>query len=119
MQRFCFTLDLRPDPQLIREYVDHHRLGRPEIHQSILDAGVVDMQIFLLGSRLFMIMDALDTFSLEAKAAMDQANPRVLEWERLMAKYQDVDPDGNPTSKWQLMEKIFQLDTACVVGTST
>lgn len=110
MQRFCFTLDLRPDPELIAQYVDHHRLGRPEIHQSIRNAGVVDMQIFLLENRLFMIMDTSDSFTLEAKAAMDQMNPAVVAWESLMARYQSVDPNSNLSGRWQLMTKIFQLE---------
>ncbi len=110
MQRFCFTLDLRPDLNLIAEYVELHRHGRPEIHQSIRDAGVLDMQIFLTDNRLFMIMDTNDTFTLEYKAAMDLANPHVLEWEQLMTRFQDVDGLGDPTTRWKPLEKIFQLD---------
>jgi L-rhamnose mutarotase len=109
MQRFCFTLNLRPDLNLIAEYVDLHRYGRPEIHQSIRDTGVLDMQIFLTGNRLFMIMDTDDTFTLEHKAAMDLANPEVLAWEQLMTRFQDVDESGDPTTRWEPLEKIFQL----------
>ncbi|MBB5327983.1 L-rhamnose mutarotase [Edaphobacter lichenicola] len=43
MKRFCLTLSLRPDPELIAEYIEHHRIGRPEIHKSIRDAGVLDI----------------------------------------------------------------------------
>ena len=110
MQRFCLTLDLRADPELIAEYVAHHRVVSMEIRQSIRDAGIIDMQIFLLGNRLFMIMDTTEDFTLEAKAAMDRSNPAVLEWEQLMAKYQDVPANGDLTSKWQVMDKVFQLD---------
>lgn len=109
MQRFCFTLKLRPDSELIAEYVELHRDGRPEIHQSIRDAGVTDMQIFLNGNQLFMIMDTTDSFTLERKAAMDLANPAVVEWERLMSRFQDVDEHGDSTKRWQLLTKIYQL----------
>lgn len=112
MQRFCLTLDLRNDPALIAEYIEHHKEGRPEIHASIRDAGVIDMQLFELGGRLFMIMDTTDDFSFERKAAMDAANPRVQEWEALMAKFQDVGPDDDPGGKWKVMRKIFQLRDA-------
>jgi L-rhamnose mutarotase len=111
MQRFCFTLDLRPDSSLIAEYVELHRQGRPEIHQSIRDSGVLDMQIFLIHNRLFMVMDTDDMFTLEHKAAMDLANPKVLEWEQLMARFQDVDASSDPTGRWMLLEKIFQLES--------
>ncbi|WP_035353777.1 L-rhamnose mutarotase [Edaphobacter aggregans] len=99
MQRFCFTLDLRPDPELIAEYIELHRSGRPEIHKGIRDAGVLDMQIFIAGNQLFMIMDATDSFTLDHKAAMDRANPAVMEWERLMSRFQNVDEESDLTAR--------------------
>lgn len=109
MLRYCFTLDLRRDPASIAEYIELHRAGRPEIHQSIRDAGVLDMQLFELDGRLFMMMDTTDDFSFERKAAMDAANPRVQEWEALVAKFQDVGEDSSFGAKWKPMRKIFQL----------
>ena len=109
MKRFCLTLDLRKDPQLIAEYIEHHREGWPEIHQSIRDAGVEDMQLFELDGRLFMIMDTRDDFSFERKAEMDAANPRVQQWEQLMERFQDVGPEAERSAKWKRMQKIFQL----------
>jgi L-rhamnose mutarotase len=100
MLRFCFALELRPDPALIAEYVELHREGRPEIHRSIRDAGVLDMQIFLLGNQLFMIMDTTDAFTLEDKAALDRANPSVVAWEQLMSRFQNVDPSGDLAGRW-------------------
>lgn len=112
MQRFCLSLELRDDPVLIAEYVRLHASVWPEIQQSILAAGVTDMQIFLLGTRLCMILEADDSFTMERKAAMDAANPKVLEWETLMTKFQKVNDGDNLTEKWQPMQKIFQLDTS-------
>jgi L-rhamnose mutarotase len=109
MQRYCFTLDLRSDPELIAEYIDLHREGRPEIHQSIRDAGVLEMQIYHLNGRLFMLMDTSDDFTFERKAAMDLANPAVQEWEKLMSRFQDVKPSSDPTKRWLRMENIFNL----------
>ena len=109
MKRYCFTLDLRKDAELIAEYIEHHREGRPEIHRSIRDAGVVDMQIYELAGRLFMIMDTEDDFSFERKARMDAANPNVQEWEALMARFQDVGEGADFGAKWKMMGKIFQL----------
>jgi len=110
MKRYCLTLDLRPDPTLIAEYVQHHHPhGRPEINDSIRAAGILDMQIYLLNNRLFMIMDAADDFTFERKAELDLANPAVQEWENLMAKFQNVDPGSDFAARWQLMEKIYSL----------
>ena len=102
-------LDLRPDPALIAEYIEYHKAVWPEILLSIREAGVLDMQIYNNGNRLFMIMDTEDDFSLQRKAAMDAANPRVLEWENLMGRFQQVDPDTNPTTRWVELDKVFQL----------
>jgi L-rhamnose mutarotase len=109
MQRYCLTLDLRRDPDLIAEYIEYHKEGWPEIHASIRDAGVLDMQLYELDGRLFMIMDTADDFSFERKARMDAANPKVQEWEALMAKFQDVGPETDQSAKWKPMRKVFQL----------
>ena len=109
MKQYCPTLDLRPDKDLIGEYVELHRVGRPQIHKRIREAGVVDMKIHLLHCRLVMIMETTDEFTFERKAAMDLANPDVQEWEQLMSRFQNVELDSDSTSRWQLMEKIFDL----------
>ena len=109
MKRYCLTLDLRPDPALIAEYIERHREGWPEIHQSIRDAGVLDMQIYELAGRLFMIMDTADDFSFERKEELDKANPRVQEWEALMSRFQNVGEGADPSAKWKVMRNIFEL----------
>jgi L-rhamnose mutarotase len=109
MKRYCLTLNLRNDRALIAEYIEYHKEGRPEINQSIRDSGIVDMQIYELDGRLFMIMDTEDDFSFARKAQMDAANPAVQEWESLMARFQDVGAEDDPSAKWRVMAKIFQL----------
>lgn len=111
MRRFCLMLDLRPDASLIEEYIAYHRAVPPEIKASIREAGVLDMQIYNLANRLFVIMDTADDFSLERKAAMDAANPKVMEWEKLMGRFQQVDVDANPTTRWMELTNIFQLSS--------
>lgn len=109
MQKYCFTLDLVDEPQLIAEYKRYHQNVWPEIKKSITDAGIINMEIYLLGNRLFMLMEADASFSFEKKAEMDTINPKVQEWEKLMWKYQQVLPQAKPSEKWLLMDKVFQL----------
>lgn len=111
MKRYCLALDLINDPKLIAEYEDWHKAenGWPEIRKSILDSGITNMEIYRTGNRLFMIMDTDDTFSFERKGAMDAANPKVQEWEKLMWKFQQTLPWSIEGEKWVLMDKIFQL----------
>lgn len=109
MKRYCLTLDLKDDVRLIAEYKAHHENVWPEIKASIVDAGVTAMEIYQLGTRLFMIMEVSDGFSFAAKAAMDAANPKVEEWETLMWTYQAPLPQAAQGQKWMLMERIFEL----------
>ncbi|MEX2961129.1 L-rhamnose mutarotase [Microbulbifer sp. TYP-18] len=111
VRRYCLTLDLKDDPALIECYKDYHRPGNvwPEVTQSIRDAGVLKMEIYLLGNRLCMVMEVDENFSFEAKAAADRDNARVREWEELMDSFQEKLPWGQSGEKWLLMETIFSL----------
>lgn len=109
MIRYCLTVDLKDDSKLIAEYETYHKDVWPEILQSIKASGIIDLQIYRLANRMFMIMDTDDRFSFEKKSAMDAANAKVQEWEQLMWKYQQALPTAKPGEKWMLMKKIFQL----------
>jgi L-rhamnose mutarotase len=98
MKRYCLALDLRDDAVLIEEYKQYHRAVWPEIKQS-----------YLLGNRLFMVLETDDSFSFAVKAAADAANPTVQRWEELMWKFQQPLPMAKPGEKWMLMEQIFSL----------
>lgn len=109
-RRYCLTLDLKDDAQLIAQYKQYHEKIWPEITRSIRDAGVEDLELYLLGTRLFMIMEVNEDFSFEAKAAADRANPKVQEWEELMWRFQKPLPQANPGEKWIVMDRIFKLE---------
>lgn len=109
-RRYCLTLDLKSDPTLIAEYKRHHQKIWPEITKSIKDSGIEEMEIYLLGTRMFMIMEVDEHFSFEAKAEADRENPKVQEWEKLMWKFQQPLPEGKPGEKWLLMERVFKLE---------
>jgi L-rhamnose mutarotase len=109
-RRYCLTLDLKDDPKLIAEYKRYHEKIWPEITRSIRDSGIADMEIYLLGTRMFMIMEVDASFSFHAKARADESNLKVQEWEALMWKYQQALPQAKPGEKWLLMERIFKLE---------
>jgi L-rhamnose mutarotase len=108
--KYCFALDLKNDEQLISEYENYHRAVWPEIVDSIRDSGITDLEIYRVSNRLFMIMETDAGFSFDKKNAMDNANPKVQEWETLMWKYQQALPVAKPGEKWMLMDKIFELN---------
>lgn len=109
-QRYCLTLDLQDDPRLINEYKRYHERIWPEITASLKQSGIEDAEIYLFGTRLFMILEVNDTFSFEAKARADNANPKVREWEELMWKFQRPLSQAKTGEKWLLMERIFKLE---------
>lgn len=110
-KRYCKTLMLKDDPRLIEEYKKVHAPGAawPEITQGMREVGIIDMEIYLLGNRLFMIMDTVADFDHER--AMDQlaGKPRQAEWETYVSRFQQTSAEATADEKWQLMDLIFKL----------
>jgi L-rhamnose mutarotase len=109
MPRHCLALDLKDDAEAIAEYKRYHVKIWPEVRDSLREAGVMEMEIYLMGTRLFMIMDVNETFSLSAKAAADAANAKVQEWEAIMGQFQQPLPQSRPGQRWVVMERVFSL----------
>lgn len=108
-QKYCFALDLIDDPQLMEEYKAYHQNVWPEIIKSIKDSGIEVLDIYCVGNRMCMIIEANEKFSFESKSKMDANNPKVQEWEELMWKFQQALPWAKSGEKWMVMEKIFEL----------
>lgn len=107
--RYCLALDLINDEKKIAEYEKWHFDVWPEILSSIKDSGIVEMEIYRVLNRLFMIMETKDDFSFEKKSEGDTFNEKVRKWEELMWNYQQSLPGAKPGEKWMLMKKIFSL----------
>jgi L-rhamnose mutarotase len=109
VQKYCLALDLKDDEHLIAEYKAYHQKVWPEIINSIKDSGITVLEIYCIGNRMFMIIEAGTDFSFEKKSVMDSSNDKVQQWEELMWKFQQPLPWAAPGQKWMLMEKIFKL----------
>ena len=111
-KRFCKTLELRDDPDLIAAYKKAHAKGQawPEITQGIREVGILDMEIYLAGNRLFMIMDTVPDFDHDKAMAELAKKPRQSEWEEKMSKFQDSSAEATADEKWHLIERIFKLE---------
>jgi L-rhamnose mutarotase len=111
-KRFCKTLELNNDPQLIADYKKVHAKGNawPEITQGMKDVGILDMEIYIIGARLFMIMDTVPDFDHEKAMAELAKKPRQQEWETYVSKFQKTSADASADEKWQLMERIYKID---------
>lgn len=111
LKRYCKTMELRADHALIEAYKKAHAKGAawPEITQGMKEVGIVDMEIYLLGTRLFMIMDTLADFDHDQAMADLALKPRQSEWEAHMAQFQDTSAEATADQKWQLMERIYKM----------
>jgi L-rhamnose mutarotase len=105
-------VDLKDDPGVIDTYKAHHRRVWPEVLGSLKRAGIADMEIFILGRRLVMVVDTNGHDVRAAFAAHVASNPRVAEWEALMKSMQQPSPGGGPGEWWALMDPLFRLDDA-------
>ena len=108
-KKYCLAVDLKDDDALIKEYEHYHKKIPSAIQKSILEAGIINMEIYRTGNRLFMIMETNENFSFEKKAKLDKENAEVQTWEELMWKFQQSLPFAKPGEKWVLMNKIFDL----------
>jgi len=111
-KRFCKTLELCNDPELVAAYKKAHAKGQawPEITQGIREVGILDMEIYLAGSRLFMIMDTVPDFEHDKAMAELAKKSRQSEWEEQMSKFQNSSTGASVDEKWQLIERIFKLE---------
>ena len=81
MKRYCQTLTLVDDEEMIARYVEAHAHVWPEIIEGQRQVGILDMQIYRFGRNLFMIMDTVDNFEFDHKLAILATLPRQAEWE--------------------------------------
>ena len=110
-KRYVQMLDLRDDPDMIKEYRKWHSetFHWKEIRDGIKAVGILEMEIYILGTRLVMIVDAPEDF--DWPSAMDRLAtlPRQAEWEAFVAKLQGCRADARSEEKWQMMERMFYL----------
>jgi L-rhamnose mutarotase len=110
-KRFCKTLTLEDDPGLIADYKKVHSAGEtwPEITQGMIDVGILDMEIYIVGTRLFMIMDTVPDFNHDTAMSELATKPRQSEWEAYVSRFQRTTAEASADEKWQSMERIYKL----------
>jgi len=110
-KRFCKTLTLEDDPGLIEDYKKVHAPGAawPEITQGMIDVGILDMEIYITGNRLFMIMDTAPDFNHETAMAELATKSRQSEWEAYVSRFQRSSAEASADEKWQMIERIYKL----------
>jgi L-rhamnose mutarotase len=110
-KRFCKTLELRNDAALIADYKKAHSKGQawPEITQGMREVGILDMEIYLAGTRLFMIMDTVPDFDHDKAMSILATKPRQSEWEAHMSRFQNTSAEASADEKWKVIERIYKF----------
>lgn len=111
VKRYCQMLSLKDDPALVAEYRERHSEGKvwPETLAAIREVGILEMEIYILGTNLFMIVETPLDFDWDTAMAKMAALPRQAEWEEYMSIFQQADPGASSAEKWQLMDRMFHL----------
>ena len=111
VKRYCQTLSLRDNPDLIEAYRKAHSKEEswPEIRAGIREVGILEMEIYILGSKLFMIVETPLNFDWDKAMAKLATLPRQAEWEEYVAKFQQCAEGATSDEKWQMMERMFYL----------
>lgn len=111
VKRYCQTMNLKNEPALIKEYRNRHSEDNAwkEILDGIRAVGILEMEIYILDNRLFMIVETPLDFDWDSAMAKLATLPRQQEWEEYMAMFQDCDATATSDEKWKMMERMFYL----------
>ncbi len=111
VKRYCRTMNLKDNPELIAEYRKRHsqEYSWKEIREGIKQVGILEMEIYILDNRLFMIVETPLDFDWDTAMARLATLPRQQEWEDYMSIFQDCEQGATATEKWQMMERMFYL----------
>ena len=110
-KRFVQILELRDDPDMIAQYRKWHsqEYQWKEIRDGIREVGIMEMEIYILGTKLVMIVDAPVDFDWDEAMARLATLPRQAEWEAFVAKFQGCSAEARSDEKWQMLERMFYL----------
>ena len=110
-KRYVQCLDLHSDEEAIKEYRKLHsqECHWKEIRDGIREVGILEMEIYIAGNRLVMVVDAPEDLDWDASMAKLATLPRQAEWEELVGKFQKCGKNATSDEKWQMMERMFYL----------
>ena len=110
-KRFVQTLTLNSDEEARREYIKWHsqEYNWKEVREGIREVGILEMELYILGNLLVMIVDAPADFNWDEAMARLATLPRQAEWEAFVSQFQGCSADATSDEKWQMMERMFYL----------
>ena len=111
-KRYVQILDIPTDNnELIALYRQAHDKEHfwKEIGKGIKSVGILEMEIYIRGNHLVMIVDAPVDFDWDSAMKRLATLPRQAEWESHVAQYQGCAQDATSDEKWQMTERMFHI----------
>lgn len=111
VKRYVQTMELKDDDRLIKKYREAHDSEHSwkEIRDGIRQVGILEMEIYIVGNRLVMVVDTPLDFNWDDAMRRLATLPRQQEWEEYVARFQCCDEKATSDEKWQMMERMFYL----------
>jgi L-rhamnose mutarotase len=110
--RVCLALDLINDQNLIAEYEKMHTPEHiwPQIPKGIKAGGIEDMQIYRIGTHMFMIVELHEGETIESSFNKIGSMEKQPEWAAFMAGFQQKLSEAQPNEHWAEMKQVFALN---------
>ncbi|NPD82513.1 L-rhamnose mutarotase [Prevotella sp. PINT] len=110
-KRYVQTMELKDSEELIRRYCEaHDELHmRPEVLAGMREVGILEMELYRLGTQVVMIVDAPEDFDWDTAMAKLAQLPGQDDWEAYVAQFQQCNPTDTSDQKWKMMDRIFRI----------
>jgi len=109
-KNYLLTANLVKDPSLQQEYMDYHKhqfQDWPEVGQGFCNASFQKLLLFRNGRQLMLVISIPSDKTLdELNPKTTENNPRVEEWNKIMAKYQEGIEGTDKGEVWVFLEAL-------------
>ncbi len=111
IKRYVQSMELKDNEELIRRYCEaHDELHmRPEVLAGMREVGILEMELYRLGTQVIMIVDAPEDFDWGTAMAKLAQLPGQDDWEAYVAQFQQCNPTNTSDQKWKMMDRIFRI----------
>ncbi len=115
VKRYVQFLEISDDPELVAQYRKWHseEYNWKEVRDGIRAVGILEMEIYILGSKLVMVVDAPADFEWDEAMNRLATLPRQAEWEAFVSQFQGCSAEARSDEKGRPMERMFRLYLRC------
>jgi hypothetical protein len=110
LKDYLLTANLVADSALQKEYMHYHEVQFkewPEVAQGFCKAGFQQLLLFRNGRQLLLVISIPGDKTLdELNPKTEENNPRVVEWNRMMGKYQEGIEGTGSGETWVFLNQI-------------